>query len=95
MVVDDQSDAYFVDLEGLAELSCAVSEDDGNNWTTNQACVLTRSSTGSGSPSTTARTRGRTDNTVFLAYRQTPRGSFIYSTPGADEPTMQAEESPT
>ena len=31
--------AYFVDLEGLAELSCAVSEDNGNNWSTNQACV--------------------------------------------------------
>ena len=86
VVVDDQGDAYFVDLEGLAELSCAVSEDDGNNWTTNQACVLDTVVDRQWFAVDNGPNAGPDSNTVFLAYRQTPRGSFIYSTPGADDP---------
>ncbi len=86
VVVDDQDDAYFVDLEGLAELSCAVSEDDGNNWTTNQACVHDTVVDRQWFAVDNGTDSGPDNNTVFLAYRQTPRGSFIYSTPGADDP---------
>ena len=86
LVVDDQGAAYFVDLEGLAELSCAVSTDDGNNWTTNQACVLDTVVDRQWFAVDNGPTSGSSDNTVFLAYRQTPRGSFIYSTPGAGNP---------
>jgi hypothetical protein len=86
VVVDDQGDAYFVDLEGLAELSCAVSEDDGNNWTTNQACVADTVVDRQWFAMDNGPTPGPNDNTVFLAYRQVPLGSFIYSTQGADDP---------
>lgn len=85
-VVDDQGDIYFVDLEGLAELSCAVSEDDGNNWSTNQLCVNDTVVDRQWFALDNGTNAGPDGNTVFLAYRQTPRGSFIYSTPGADDP---------
>lgn len=85
VVVDDQGDAYFVDLEGLAELSCAVSEDNGNNWTTNQGCVFDTVVDRQWFAVDNGPDSGPEHNTVFLAYRQTPRGSFIYSTPGADD----------
>ncbi len=86
VVVDDQGAAYFVDLEGLAELSCAVSQDNGNNWTTNQACVADTVVDRQWFALDNGPTGGGADNTIFLAYRQTPRGSFIYSTPGATSP---------
>jgi hypothetical protein len=86
VVVDDQGDVYFVDLEGLAELSCAVSEDSGNNWTTNQVCVDDTVVDRQWFAMDNGPDNGPDSNTVFLAYRQTPRGSFIYSTPGADDP---------
>jgi hypothetical protein len=86
VVVDDQGAAYFVDLEGLAELSCAVSQDNGNNWATNQACVADTVVDRQWFAVDNGLTGVGVDNTVFLAYRQTPRGSFIYSTPGATNP---------
>jgi hypothetical protein len=85
VVVDDQGDVYFVDLEGLAELSCAVSEDNGNTWTTNQACVLDTVVDRQWLAADNGLDAGPVGNSVFLAYRQTPRGSFIYSTAGADD----------
>ncbi len=86
VVVDDQGDAYFVDLEGLVNLSCAVSEDDGNNWTTNQACVQDAVVDRQWFAVDNGLNAGADGNTVFLAYRNVARGSFIYSTPGADDP---------
>jgi hypothetical protein len=86
VVVDDQGDAYFVDLEGLVELSCAVSEDNGNNWTTNQVCVGDTVVDRQWFALDNGVDSGPDGNTVFLAYRQLPLGSFIYSTPGADDP---------
>jgi hypothetical protein len=88
IVTDDQGFAYFADLEGLVEIGCAVTNDNGNNWKTNPACVATTlddrqwlamdngSNTSSGA-------LGTADNTVFHAYRQVPLGSFIYSSPGS------------
>src|SRR2546430_9505857 len=35
IVTDDQGFAYFVDLEGLANLGAAVSNDGGNTWKKN------------------------------------------------------------
>ena len=86
VVVDDQGAAFFVDLEGLAELSCAVSQDNGNNWTTNQVCVADTVVDRQWFALDNGLTGGGADNTIFLAYRQTPRGSFIYSPPGATNP---------
>ena len=40
LITDDQGFAYFIDLEGLVNLGCAVSNDNGNNWKTNDACVV-------------------------------------------------------
>jgi hypothetical protein len=85
VVVDDQDDAYFVDLEGLVNLGCATSPDDGNTWAKNPACVTSTVvdrqwfALDNGAA-------GGADNTVFLAFRQVPLGSFIYSTPGATNP---------
>jgi len=88
VVTDDQGFVYFVDLEGLVNLGCAVSNDNGNNWKTNHACVPdtvvdrqwfamdngTNTSVGS---------MGAADNTVFLTYRNVAAGSFIFSSAGS------------
>jgi hypothetical protein len=86
VVVDDQRDVYFVDLEGLVNLGCAVSEDSGNNWLTNHTCVPHTAVDRQWLALDNGPTSGPNDNTVFLAYRQVPAGSFIYSTQGADDP---------
>lgn len=84
VAVDDQGDVYFIDLEALINIGCAVSEDNGNNWTTNQACVVDTTTDRQWLAVDNGPTSGPDDNTIFMAYRST--ASFIYSTPGADDP---------
>lgn len=88
VVVDDQGNVYFTDLEGLVQIDVSISNDGGNTWRKNPFVELT-----SGEPSTVddrqwfALDNGLTDaaddNTIFLQWRQTPQGSFITSTPGS------------
>jgi hypothetical protein len=79
VVVDDQGKAYFVDLEALANLGCAISNDDGNTWVKNPACVQSAAVDRQWFALDNGTTGGAADNTVFLAFRQVPLGSSIYS----------------
>ena len=85
VVTDDQGNAYFVDLESLANLGCAVSNDNGNNWRTNFACVETTADDRQWFTVDNGLTNAASDNTVFLGYRE-EFGTHIYSTPGSTGP---------
>lgn len=89
VVTDDQGTAYFVDLEGLVNLGCAVSNDSGNSWRKNPACVQTSIDDRQWFAMDNGTTAAAADNTVFLAYRQIPLGSFITSSPGSTGATDQ------
>ena len=84
VIVDDQGFMYFIDLEALANLGCAVSNDNGNNWKTNSACVQDAGvdrqwfAVDNG-----ANLASAADNTIFAAYRNAALGSSIYSSPGS------------
>jgi hypothetical protein len=86
VVLDDQGVAYFVDLEGLVNLGAAVSHDDGNSWTKNPFSVQQFVDDRQWFALDNGPTNSADDNTVFLAFRQVPLGSFIYSTPGSTGP---------
>ena len=83
LITDDQGFAYFIDLEGLVNLGCAVSNDNGNNWKTNDVCVNDTAVDRQWLAVDNGLTGAASDNTVFLAYRQAALGSFIYSTVGS------------
>jgi len=40
IITDDQGNAYFADLEGLADIGVAVSNDQGNNWRENFVAAM-------------------------------------------------------
>jgi hypothetical protein len=82
VVTDDQGNAYFVDLESLLNLGCAVSNDNGNSWRTNFGCVHTTADDRQWFTVDNGATAAATDNTVFLGYRE-ELGTHIYSTPGS------------
>jgi hypothetical protein len=82
IVTDDQGNAYFVDLESLLNLACAVSNDNGNNWRRNSACVNTTADDRQWFAIDNGTTSAATDNTVFLGYRE-ELGTHIYSSPGS------------
>jgi hypothetical protein len=67
----------------LVNIGCAVSNDDGNNWRTNGACVVDTVVDRQWLAMDNGITAAASDNTVFHAYRQAARGSFIYSSPGS------------
>jgi hypothetical protein len=85
IITDNQGNAYFADLEGLAAVGVAVSNDQGNTWRENSL-----SSTlplddrqwlavdNGQSPATTS---------IFLTYRQIPGGSQVLSSPGSTGPS--------
>jgi hypothetical protein len=83
VTTDDQGNAYFVDLEGLINLGVAVSNDDGNTWRKNALGIPTAADDRQWFAADNGPTALAADNTVFLAYRQVPTGSYIYSTPGS------------
>jgi len=82
IVTDDQGTAYFVDLESLLNLGCAVSNDNGNTWRTNFGCVHTTADDRQWFTVDNGATAAATDNTIFLGYRE-ELGTHIYSTPGS------------
>jgi hypothetical protein len=83
LITDDQGFAYFIDLEGLVNLGCAASNDNGNNWKTNDVCVNDTAVDRQWLAMDNGPTNAASDNTVFLAYRQAALGSFIYSSAGS------------
>jgi hypothetical protein len=82
IITDDQGNAYFTDLESLLNLDCAVSNDDGQSWRRNSACVQTVGDDRQWFTIDNGTTPGAGDNTVFLGYRE-ELGTHIYSTPGS------------
>ncbi len=94
--IDDQGVVYFGDLEGaLTELDCSVSNDQGNTWRKNPACVPFTGTDrqwlviDNGSNHTVG-AAGAADNTVFYAFHDVALGHLIFSSPGstgASDPT--------
>ncbi len=87
--IDDQGVVYFGDLEGaLTELDCSVSNDNGNTWKKNPACVPF---TGTDrqwlavddGANHTIGPAGAADNTVFYAFHDVALGHLIFSSPGS------------
>lgn len=90
--IDDQGFVYFGDLEGaLNELDCSVSNDKGNTWKKNPACVpLTGTdrqwlAIDNGSNQTIG-AAGQTDNTIFYVHHNVGVGHVIFSSPGSTGP---------
>ncbi|HJT82156.1 MAG TPA: hypothetical protein VJ719_13245, partial [Chthoniobacterales bacterium] len=87
--IDDQGVVYFGDLEGaLTELDCSVSNDNGNNWRKNPACVPFSGTdrqwlaVDNGSNHSIGAS-GAADNTVFYAFHDVALGHLIFSSPGS------------
>ncbi len=83
VVTDDQNVVYFVDLEALVNLGCAVSNDSGNNWRKNASCIPQWAVDRQWFAVDNGTTSAATDNTIFLTWRNAALSSFIYSTPGS------------
>jgi hypothetical protein len=86
---DDQGNAYFVDLEGPAEVDCSVSNDSGNTWRKNPACIgsagLDRQwvVVDNGTDHSIGAS-GAADNSIFVLVRNAATNIFfVYSSPGS------------
>jgi hypothetical protein len=86
IVVDDQNNVYFVDLESLVNLGTSVSNDYGNNWRKNAAAVQNTAVDRQWYAVDNGPTHGAGDNTIFLAFHEAAVGTFIYSSPGSTGP---------
>jgi hypothetical protein len=89
IAIDDQGFVYFGDLEGaLEELDCSVTNDGGNTWKKNPACVPITGTDrqwlaiDNGSDHSIGAS-GAADNTVFYAYHSVAAGHLIFSSPGS------------
>jgi hypothetical protein len=87
--IDDQGFVYFGDLEGaFEELDCSVSNDNGNTWKKNPACVPITGTDrqwlaiDNGSNHTIG-AAGAADNSVFYAYHDVAAGHLIFSSAGS------------
>ncbi len=87
--IDDQGVVYFGDLEGaFEELDCSVSNDNGNNWRKNPACVQATGTDrqwmaiDNGSNHTIGIT-GAADNTIFYSFHDIALGHLMFSSPGS------------
>ncbi|TMI54190.1 hypothetical protein E6H18_11135, partial [Candidatus Bathyarchaeota archaeon] len=87
IITDDQGTAYFADLEGLAHIGVAVSNDQGNNWRENFVAAMSPVDDRQWLAIDNGPSTGVSDNTVFLTYRQIPGGSQVLSSPGSTGPT--------
>ncbi|TMI16118.1 hypothetical protein E6H35_00740, partial [Candidatus Bathyarchaeota archaeon] len=87
IITDDQGNAYFADLEGLAHIGVAVSNDQGLNWRENFVAAMAPVDDRQWLAVDNGPTGGVSDNTVFLSYRQIPGGSQVLSSPGSTGPT--------
>jgi hypothetical protein len=85
IITDDQGFAYFTDLESLVNLDCAVSNDNGNSWRRNSACVPTTGVDRQWFTVDNGATAAAVDNTIFFGFRQ-ELGTYVYSTPGSTGP---------
>ncbi len=89
IALDDQGNAYFVDLEGLVNLGTAVSNDNGRTWRKNPAAVQNAAVDRQWYAIDNGTSSGAADNTLFLAFHQVAVGTFIYSSAGSTGPNDQ------
>jgi len=82
IVTDDQGFAYFVDLEGLANLGAAVSNDGGNTWRKNPIATDPAQDRQWYAVDNGA-TSAASDNTIFLTVHELAAGMEVYSSPGS------------
>ncbi len=87
IITDDKGNAYFADLEGLAAVGVAVTNDGGNNWRENFLASNLPLDDRQWLAVDNGLTPSAQDNTVFLTYRQIPLGSQVLSSPGSTGPT--------
>jgi hypothetical protein len=87
ITLDDQGNAYFVDLESLVNLGTSVSNDNGNTWRKNAAAVQNTAVDRQWFAVDNGKTTAASDNTLFLAFHESAVGTFIYSSPGSTGPT--------
>ncbi len=87
IITDDQGNAYFADLEGLAAVGVAVSNNQGNIWRENSLASNFPLDDRQWLAVDNGATTAASDNTVFLTYRQILGGSQILSSPGSMGPT--------
>jgi hypothetical protein len=83
IITDDQGNAYFADLEGLAHIGVAVSNDNGNSWREDFVAAMFPVDDRQWLAIDNGPSNGVSDNTVFLTYRQIPGGSQVLSSPGS------------
>ena len=87
--IDDQGVVYFGDLEGaLTELDCSVSNDQGNTWRKNPACVPFTATdrqwlVADNGSNHSIGAAGAADNTLFYAFHDVALGHLIFSSPGS------------
>ena len=86
ITVDDQGNAYFVDLEGLVNLGTSVSNDNGDTWRKNPLAVENTAVDRQWFAIDNGTTSSADDNTIFLAFHEAAVGTFIYSSPGSKGP---------
>ncbi len=87
IVVDDQGNDYFADLEALVNLGTSVSNDNGGTWRKNPVAVENSAVDRQWFAIDNGPTGSASDNTVFLTFHETAVGTFIYSSPGSTGPT--------
>src|SRR5256714_14094968 len=85
IVTDDQGFAYFVDLEGLANLGVAVSNDGGNTWRKNPIAVGPAQDRPWDAVDHGA-TSAASDHTIFLTGPEPAAGRGASSPPGSKGP---------
>jgi hypothetical protein len=86
LVVDDQGNIYFTDLE-LVNLGNSVSNDGGNTFRKNPAAIENVGVDRQWYAVDNGTSAKASDNTVFVGVREVGVGIKIYSTPGSTGPT--------
>jgi len=89
IALDDQNNAYFVDLEGLVNLGTAVSNDRGQTWRKNPVAVQNAAVDRQWLAIDNGTSASAADNTLFLAFHELAVGTFIYSSAGSTGPNDQ------
>jgi len=87
IITDDRGNAYFADLEGLADVGVAVTNDGGNSWRENFFTSAFPADDRQWLAIDNGLTPSANDNTVFLTLRNIAGGSEVLSSPGSTGPT--------
>jgi hypothetical protein len=87
IITDDKGNAYFADLEGLADVGVAVTNDGGNNWRESFFTSAFPADDRQWLAIDNGLTPSANDNTVFLTLRDVALGSEVLSSPGSTGPT--------